>query len=77
MRTNITLRMDGDLIREVKILAARRGISVSRMLAGQLEQMVRGEKAYEAARKRALRRLSSGWSLGWTRPQDRGKLHER
>ncbi len=41
MKTNITLRMEQQLIREARILAAKRGTSVSRMLATQLEELVR------------------------------------
>lgn len=77
MKNNITLRVDADLIREAKVLAARRGTSVSAMLAKKLEEMVRDEKAYDAARKRALRRLEGGWDLGWTPVRDRQELHER
>lgn len=77
MTNNITLRIDADLIREAKVLAARRGTSVSAMLAKQLEAMVRDEKAYDAARKRALRGLEEGWDLGWMPVRDRQELHER
>jgi hypothetical protein len=77
MKTNITLRMDGQLIREAKILAARRGTSVSGMLAKQLEELVRRDKAYEEARKRAVRRIRKGFDLGWKAVRDRQELHER
>jgi hypothetical protein len=77
MKNNITLRIDADLIREAKVLAARRGTSVSAMLSKQLEEMVRDEKAYDVARKRALRGLEEGWDLGWTPVRDRQELHER
>jgi hypothetical protein len=77
MKNNITLRVDSDLIQEAKVLAARRGTSVSAMLAKQLEEMVRDEKAYETARRNALRGLEEGWDLGWTPVRDRQELHER
>ena len=77
MKTNITLRMEQQLIREAKILAAKRGTSVSRMLAKQLEELVRAEKAYEAARRRALRRIEKGYDLGWAPPEDRDEIHDR
>ncbi len=77
MRTNITLRIEQQLIREARILAAERGTSVSRMLEKQLEELVRPEKGYEAARRRALRRIETGYDLGWTPPQDRDELHDR
>ncbi len=77
VKTNVTLRIDADLLREAKVLAARRDSSVSRLLADQLEQLVREEKSYEAARRRALARLERGYDLGWSPPADRGELHER
>jgi len=77
MKNNITLRVESDLIREAKVLAARRGTSVSAMLAKQLEEMVRDEKAYDAARRRAVRRLEGGWDLRWAPVKDRRELHER
>jgi hypothetical protein len=77
MKNNITLRVESDLIQEAKVLAARRGTSVSAMLSKQLEEMVRDEKAYETARRNALRRLEGGWDLGWTPVRDRQELHER
>ena len=43
----------------------------------QLETLIREEKSYEAARRRALARLAKGYDLGWSRPADRGELHER
>lgn len=77
MKRNITLRVDNDLVRDAKVLAARRGSSVSRLLAEELEQLVRRDRAYEAARRRALARLSRGYDLGWTPPTSRDELHER
>ena len=77
MKANITLRLDADLIREAKVLAAQRGTSVSRMLAEQLEELVRREKDYGAAKRRALARLETGFDLGWEPAGLRDELHER
>jgi hypothetical protein len=77
MKSNITLKVDSDLIREAKVLAARRGTSVSRLLSEHLEALIREDKAYEASRKRALQRLDRGFDLKWTPAEDRSELHER
>ena len=77
MKSNITLRLDAGLIREAKVLAAQRGTSVSRMLAEQLEELVRREKDYGAAKRRALARLEMGFDLGWEPAGSRDELHER
>lgn len=74
---NITLRVDDELVREAKILAARRGVSVSRLIADELEELVRSERNYEASRRRALARLSNAVDLGWRPPTSRDELHDR
>jgi hypothetical protein len=77
MKANITLKLDVDLLREVRVLAAEEGTSISALLAARLEQIVRERKAYERARKRALARLRTGLDLQWTAPSSREELHER
>ena len=77
MKTNVTLKIDADLLREVRILAAEEGSSISSLLAGRLEQAVRERKGYEQARRSALARLRKGFDLQWTPPRSRDELHER
>ncbi len=77
MKTNITLKLDTALLREIRVLAAEEGSSISALLAARLEQIVRERKAYERARKRALARLREGLDLQWTPPRSRDELHER
>ena len=76
MSTNITVKVDDNLAREAKILAARRGTSVSRMVAEVLEAIVRGDREYDTAMRRALSRLDKGYELGWRKPASRDELHE-
>jgi hypothetical protein len=77
MKSNITLKLDTALLREVRILAAEEGTSISALLAARLEQIVRERKTYDRARKRALARLREGLDLQWTPPGSRDELHER
>ncbi len=77
MKANITLKLDASLLREAKILAAENGTSISAMLSERLEQIVRGRKSYDRARRRALHRLREGMNLRWTPPRSREALHER
>ena len=77
MKTNITLKLDGDLLREARVMAAEEGKSVSAMLTDRLESMVRDRRAFEQARRRALARLRHGLDLRWTPPTSRDQLHER
>jgi hypothetical protein len=77
MKTNVTLKLDAELLKEARVLAAEEGSSISRLLAAKLEEVVRERKGYDRARKRALARLRVGMDLGWTRPTSRDELHER
>jgi hypothetical protein len=77
MKTNITLKLDADLLREARTLAAEEGSSISRLLAARLEDIVRERKDYARARRRALARLREGFDLRWTPPRSRDELHER
>ncbi len=77
MKTNVTLKLDADLIREARILAAEEGTSISAMLAERVEALVRERRAFERARRRALGRLRHAPDLGWTRPASRDEIHER
>lgn len=77
MKTNITLKLDASLLREVRIMAAEEGTSISALLAARLEQIVRERKQYDRARQHALARLRQGFDLHWTPPRSRDELHER
>ena len=77
MKANITLKIEADLLREARILAAEEGTSISALLATRLEQAVRERRRYNEARRRALARLQRGFDLRWTAPRSRDELHER
>jgi hypothetical protein len=76
MKQNITLSLDPELLRGARVLAAQRGTSVSKLLAAELERLVRDEQAYHRAREQALNHLDQGLHLGGGRPE-RDSLHER
>ena len=75
MKSNATPKLDSGLLREAKVLAAEEGTSVSAMLAGRLEALVRERKQFAKARRRALARLNEGRILEWTPPRTRDELH--
>ena len=77
MKTNITLKLDAALLREIRVLAAEEGTSISALLAARLEQIVRERKTYDRARRSALARLREGLDLQWTPSLSRDELHER
>ncbi len=77
MKSNVTLKIDTDLLREARILAAMEGTSISALLAARLEQEVHKRREYDQARKSALGHLRTGFDLNWTPPRSRDELHER
>lgn len=77
MKANVTLKLDADLLREARILAAEEGSSISSLLSARLEQIVRERKGYAQAKRRALAQLREGLDLRWTPPHSRDELHER
>ena len=70
-KTNLTLQLEAETVLRVKVLAARRGTSVSALVARTLDQMVEADERYEAARVMALeileRPASSPGGRTWTR----------
>ena len=77
MKTNVTLKLDADLLREARVVAAEEGRSLSALLADRLEALVRERKAFDRARRRALVRLREGVDLRWAPPRPRDELHGR
>ena len=61
---NITLSLPRTLLRKAKVVAAKRQISVSALVAGTLEEVVREDDEYDAAIERALARVRRGFDLG-------------
>ena len=77
MKTNVTLKLDAELLRQARILAAERGSSISALLAAQLEKVVRERKDYEKAKRKALALMRKGFDLRYKPPASRDELHER
>jgi predicted transcriptional regulator len=77
MKTNITLKLEKDLLRKVRVLAAERETSVSALLSDQLEQVLRERESYDAAKRRALARMKRASNLGYVPPASRDEFYER
>jgi hypothetical protein len=50
MRTNVTLKLDTDLLREARVIAAEEGRSLSALVTDRLESLVRERRASEPQR---------------------------
>ena len=77
VKTKVTFKIDQELLREARALAAKEGHSLSTWVAELLESVVRARREFEVTRRRALSRLKSATNLGKSPPGSRDELHER
>ena len=76
-KQNLTVSLPQQTIRKAKILAARRGSSISGLLAEQIEILVGEDEAYERAQRQAMALLDHGFHLGGVILATRDEWHER
>ena len=76
MTKNITLRLDAALLKQAKRAALEEDKSVSQWVGELIAEAVAGSDTFEAAKRRALRRLDMGFDLGG-KPLTRDEAHER
>jgi hypothetical protein len=74
---NITLTLDEETLREARVLAAQRGLSVSAFLRLELAGLVERQRGFERAKASAVKRLQRGQSLGGNTLPNREELHDR
>jgi hypothetical protein len=75
-KRNLTVQLDDDVIHRAKVTAAKRGTSVSALVAQELERLADADERYEAARRRAeaaLGRTAPRGGRHWSRDD----LHHR
>lgn len=77
IKQNVTVSLNRQTLRKAKILAARRGSSISGLLAEQIEVLVGEEEAYERAERQAMALLDQGFHLGGVIRASRDEWHER
>ena len=77
-KQRVTISLPWQTHQKVKLVAARRATSISRLLAEQIELLVGEEETvYEQAQRQAMRLLDRGFHLGGAIPALRSELHER
>jgi Family of unknown function (DUF6364) len=75
-KRNLTLQLEEGVIRRAKVMAAKRGTSVSGLVAHELEAMVDQDARYEEAQRRAEEIMARSISRGG-RTWRRDELHDR
>lgn len=76
-KQNLTVSLSPVTIRKAKVLAARRGTSISGLLAEQIEILVGEDEAYQKAHRQAEALLDDGFHLGGVIGSTRDEWHER
>jgi hypothetical protein len=75
-KVNLTLQLDADVIRRARIVAAKRGTSVSGLVARELDGLVERDARYEEASRRAQELMARATRRGG-RSWRRDDLHDR
>lgn len=63
-KANLTLQLETDVIRRARIVAAKRGTSVSALVARELDELVAREDRYEDAHRRAVELMAAAKPRG-------------
>jgi hypothetical protein len=74
-KSNLTLQLDDAVIRGARVVAAKRGTSVSGLVARELARLVADDARYEEARQAAMELMARAKPRGgpsWTR----GELYD-
>ena len=75
-KRNLTVQLDDEVIHRAKVTAAKRGTSVSGLVAQELERLADADERYEDAQRRgeaALGRTAARGGRHWNRDD----LHHR
>jgi hypothetical protein len=75
-KRNLTVQLDEDVIRRAKVVAAKRGTSVSTLVARELEDLVADDLRHEESWRRA-KELMEGSAPRGGRSWRRDELHDR
>ena len=72
----ITIRIDSELAQRAKMLAAKKGSSLSQLVAEELSSLVSRDATYKKASLKAKKDIEEAPRLNYT-PIPRDSLHER
>lgn len=77
MKRNITIQLDDATVQRARVVAAKRGSSISRLLTEQIEILARQDDDYDRAMHDALVELERGYDLGGGPYPTRDEVHDR
>ena len=74
---NITLSVPKSTLRKIKLVAAQRETSISKLMTDAMEKIAREDEAYNKAMESALEMMNAGLVLGFEKPASRDEIHDR
>jgi hypothetical protein len=77
MKRNITVQLDEATVQKARVAAAKRGSSISRLLAEQIDLLARQDDDYDRAMNDALAELERGYDLGGSPYPARDEVYDR
>jgi post-segregation antitoxin (ccd killing protein) len=77
MKRNITVQLDDSTIQKARVVAARRSMSISRLVSEEIERTASKDSSWEVAKKAALAQLAQPFHLGGAKLPIRDNLYER
>jgi len=78
-KQNVTLSLPVDLLQKVRVMAAKRNVSMSSLMTSAISKLILSEDDYDARAKRAIERMKNapnrgvGDKITWTREE----VHDR
>ena len=76
-KRNITVTLDADVIRKARVVAAKRGTSVTGLVREQILRLVTEDDSHDKSWARAKARMRRGLHLGGGPYPTRDELHDR
>jgi hypothetical protein len=77
MKRNLTLQLDEITINRARVVAARRSMSISRLVSEEIERAAEKDDYWQIAKKVALTQLRKPFHLGGGTLPSRETLHQR
>jgi hypothetical protein len=77
MKRNLTVQLDETTIKKARVVAARRSMSISRLVTEEIERTAKADAYWQVAKQTAFKQLSQPFHLGSDSLPSREVLHQR
>jgi hypothetical protein len=77
MKRNLTIQLDESTVQKARLVATKRSISISRLVAEEIEKAAKMDNSWQTAKRVALAQLEHPFHLGGGKLPARESLHQR